>query len=130
MKRSSARVLVCAGLFAAAMATQAAAGADPYGTWLRPDDGTTFTFYKCGAVGLCVKVKGVRDPADRKLIGSMVFTGAEKIADNAWKGQVFNSEDGQSYIGKITVTGPSTLTLEGCALGGAICKGENWTRTK
>ena len=125
MKRLVAGMLICAGTLATAMAAS-----NPYGTWLRPDDGTTFTFYKCGAVGLCVKVKGVRDPADRKLIGSMVFTGAEKIADNTWKGQVFNSEDGQAYLGKITVTGPSTLTLEGCAMGGAICKGENWTRTK
>ena len=113
----------------AALTAPAALAAEPYGVWLRPEDGTTFTFFRCGP-GLCVKVKGVADPADRKYIGSMVFTGATKIGAAAWQGQVKNLEDGQTYMGKITVTSPTTATLDGCVLGGAICKGENWTRVK
>jgi uncharacterized protein (DUF2147 family) len=101
--------------------------ADPYGVWRRPEDGTTFTFFRCGG-GLCVKVKGVADPADKRYIGSMVFSGATKIGPDAWQGQVKNLEDGQTYLGKITMTGPATLTLDGCVLGGAICKGETWAR--
>ena len=104
-----------------------ALAADPYGVWKRPEDGTTFTFFRCGP-GLCVKVKGVTDPADKKYIGSMVFSGATKIGPNAWQGQVKNLEDGQTYMGKITVNSATSLTLDGCVLGGAICKGETWTR--
>jgi uncharacterized protein (DUF2147 family) len=103
--------------------------ADPYGVWRRPEDGTSFTFFRCGA-GLCVKVKGVTDPADRKYIGSMVFSGAEKIGPNAWQGQVKNLEDGQMYMGKIILNGANSLTLDGCVMGGAICKGETWTRVQ
>lgn len=103
--------------------------ADPYGVWRRTEDGTTFSFFRCGS-GLCVKVKGVTDPADNKYIGSMVFSGAQKIGPNVWQGQVKNLEDGQMYMGKITVDGPDSLTLDGCVLGGAICKGETWTRVQ
>ena len=103
--------------------------ADPYGTWKRPEDGTTFTFFRCGT-GLCVKVKGVTDPADRKYIGSMVFSNAAQVAPNVWQGQVKNLEDGQTYMGKITLDSATSLTLDGCVLGGAICKGETWSRVK
>ena len=41
-----------------------------------------------------------------------------------------NLEDGQSYMGKITLNGENSLTLDGCVLDGAICKGETWTRTR
>lgn len=110
------------------LATPALA-ADPYGVWRRPEDGTTFTFLRCGA-GLCVKVKSVTDPADRKYIGAMVFSGATRIGPNVWEGRVKNLEDGQTYMGKITLNGANSVTLDGCVLGGAICKGETWTRTR
>jgi len=106
-----------------------AVAAEPYGIWRRPEDGTTFTFFRCGA-GLCVKVRGVADPADRKFIGAMVFAGASKIGPNIWQGQVKNLEDGQTYMGKITLNGANSVTLDGCVLGGAICKGETWTRMR
>ena len=118
--------LASAALFCLA---STAFAADPYGVWRRPEDGTTFTFFRCGS-GLCVKVKGVTDPADKKYIGSMVFSGAQKIGADAWQGQVKNLEDGQTYMGKITLNGANALTLDGCVLGGAICKGESWTRVK
>ena len=121
--------LACIASVTLACFASAAIASDPYGVWRRPEDGTTFSFFRCGA-GLCVKVKGVTDPADRKYIGSMVFSGAVKIGPNVWQGQVKNLEDGQMYMGKITLNGPSTLTLDGCVLGGAICKGETWTRVE
>ena len=68
------------------------------------------------------------DPADRKYIGAMVFSGATKIGPNVWEGRVKNLEDGQTYMGKITLNGANSVTLDGCVLGGAICKGETWTR--
>ena len=112
-----------AALPAAAQAT------DPYGVWKRPSDGTTFNFSKCGE-GLCVKVRGVTDPADKKLIGATVFSGATKTGPNSWQGKVVNLEDGQTYMGKITITGPTSVKLEGCVMGGAICDGEDWVRGK
>ena len=45
-----------------------------------------------------------------------------------WAGQVYNAEDGKTYSGSLTLTGASTLKLEGCALGGLVCKAQTWTR--
>ena len=122
------RKTIFATLALAAFAAPASA-AEPYGVWRRPEDGTTFSFFRCGA-GLCVKVKGVTDPADRKYIGAMVFSGASKTGPNVWEGRVKNLEDGQTYMGKITLNSANSLTLDGCVLGGAICKGETRTRAR
>jgi uncharacterized protein (DUF2147 family) len=46
-----------------------------------------------------------------------------------WAGQVYNAEDGKTYSGSITLVDAKTLTLQGCALGGLICKSRTWTRT-
>lgn len=116
--------LVALAILASVPAAQAA---EPFGIWRRPQDGTTFSFFRCGA-GLCVKVKGVVDPADKRYVGAMVFSGASKTGPNVWEGRVKNLEDGETYMGKITLSSPNSVTLDGCVLGGAICKGENWTR--
>ena len=42
--------------------------------------------------------------------------------------QVYNAEDGKTYSGNLTFTGGNTLKLQGCALGGLICKGQTWTK--
>ncbi len=47
-----------------------------------------------------------------------------------WTGQVYNAEDGKTYSGNITAQGANALKLEGCALGGLICKGQSWTRAR
>ncbi|MFV0279161.1 MAG: DUF2147 domain-containing protein [Rhodoblastus sp.] len=103
--------------------------AEPYGVWRRPQDGTTFSFFRCGA-GLCIKVKSVANPADRKYVGALIFSGATKSGPNTWEGRVKNLEDGHVYNGKIQLTGPRSVTLNGCVLGGAVCDGETWTRIR
>ena len=117
--------LATAALF---LLTSMAFAADPYGVWRRPEDGTTFNFFRCGS-GLCVKVKGVTDPADRKFIGSMVFSGAQRPAPTSGKGgqEPRRQPDvhGQDHAQRI-----NSITLDGCVMGGAICKGETWTRVR
>ena len=49
---------------------------------------------------------------------------------NQWKGKVYNAEDGKTYTGFIQLTSANKLKLEGCVMGGLICKGETWTRSK
>jgi uncharacterized protein (DUF2147 family) len=51
-------------------------------------------------------------------------SGADK-----WTGQIYNAKDGKTYSGSMTVQGASALKLEGCVLGGLICRSETWTRT-
>ncbi len=47
---------------------------------------------------------------------------------NKWSGQVYNPEDGKTYSGSITLQDASTIKLQGCLLGGMICKTSTWTR--
>jgi uncharacterized protein (DUF2147 family) len=50
-------------------------------------------------------------------------SGADK-----WAGEVYNVEDGKTYSGSITMESATALKLQGCVLGGLICKGQTWTR--
>ena len=115
--------ILAAAATAAVLAT-AAHAADPYGTWTRPSNGTKVDFYNCGGK-LCAKVISSKNAAS---VGKVIMTGAAKTGDNTWKGDLLNTEDGQTYNGVVTLEGPKALNLKGCVLGGIVCKGETWVR--
>ena len=106
-------------------ATAAMAG-DATGNWVRPSTGTVIKTYNCGS-NLCAKIISVKDKSKQGTVGTVILSGASKISDNQWEGDLLNTEDGQTYSGKITLSGGG-LTLKGCVLGGIICKGETWSR--
>ncbi len=56
--------------------------------------------------------------------------GDEKAYRTTCAELVKNLDDGQMYMGKITLNDANSITLDGCVMGGAICKGETWTRVK
>jgi len=99
---------------------------EPYGLWLRPEGGVSFSFYDCGGL-LCAKVVGAARPEDQAGIGTVILRGAKRTAANEWRGKLYNSEDGKIYDGYITVTSDDELTLKGCILG-VLCGGETWKR--
>ena len=118
--RAAVGTLVLSGL-----ATLAHAG-DPTGTWTRPSTGTVVKFYNCGDQ-LCAKIVGVKDKSKQGTVGTVIMSGASKTGDNTWKGDLLNTDDGQTYSGVVTLVGGG-LSLKGCVLGGIICKGETWSR--
>ncbi len=122
------RSLSLTGLIASALvAGPASAGSnDPHGLWLRPEGGVQFSFYDCDG-RLCAKVVAAQNPEDRASIGTVILRGAKQVAPNEWKGKLFNTEDGKTYDGFITVKTPTELTLKGC-LWGVLCSDETWTR--
>lgn len=109
---------------AIAVATSTAALASPYGTWTRPSTGTKVEFYDCGGK-LCGKIVSSKN---KDTIGKQIVSGASKTGENTWKGNLLNTEDGQTYNGVITLEGPKALNLQGCVLGGIVCKGETWVK--
>lgn len=113
------------GLAAAALLTLSvsAFAADPFGTWTRPSTGAQISFYECSGK-LCAKVVAVKDQTKKDMVGKVIMTGAAKSGDNAWKGDLLNLEDGNTYSGTVTLLSASALNLKGCALGGLICKDE------
>jgi uncharacterized protein (DUF2147 family) len=100
---------------------------DPYGTWTRPSTGTQVNFYDCSGK-LCAKIVAVKDERRKSKIGTVIITGATKSADNQWKGDLLNADDGKVYTGVVTMQGANALNLKGCVA--FICQGETWTKVK
>jgi len=121
--------------------------ADPNGTWLTEGGEATVRIANCGAelCGTIVALKEPNDPAtgrpktdkynadagkrSRPVIGVLIVFGMKPSGTaDKWSGQVYNAEDGKTYSGSLTMQSARSLKLEGCVLGGLICKGQIWTR--
>jgi len=131
--------LLAAGFFAAA-APPAHAG-DARGDWVRPNGASKIRISSCGSA-LCGKLIWLREPRkdtenpdaakrDRPLLGVQIVRSMKPTGKgDQWKGKVYNAEDGKTYTGFIELTAAGQLKLEGCVMGGLICKGESWSRAK
>lgn len=118
-------IAAVAGSLLASTAAPALA-ASPNGTWVRPSTGTKAAFYDC--VGkLCAQVVGVKDPAKKGTIGTVIMGGAKKAGANRWDGDLLNTDNGNVYSGHVTLWGAG-LELQGCALAGLVCQRETWKR--
>ena len=116
------------------------------GTWLTQTGTSRVKIADCGGA-LCGTIVWLKEPnedgkpktdknnpdAARKtkpLIGTQIVLGMKPSGADKWVGQVYNAEDGKTYSGNLTLTGDNTLQLQGCALGGLLCKSQTWTRAK
>jgi uncharacterized protein (DUF2147 family) len=128
-------------------AAMPASAADPRGNWMTENGRAKVAIVNCGSA-LCGNIVALTEPNDpatgkpktdtnnpdadkrtRPLIGVQIVIGMTPDTAEKWKGQVYNAEDGRTYSGSITLVNATTLTLQGCALGGLICKNQTWTRT-
>ncbi|MBO0751184.1 MAG: DUF2147 domain-containing protein [Bradyrhizobiaceae bacterium] len=134
-------------VLSAAWAAPAAAG-DPRGNWMTDDGKAKIAIVSCGGA-LCGNIVALTEPIDpatgkpktdsnnpdaakraRPLVGVQIVIDMKPDSADKWTGQVYNAEDGKTYSGSITLVDARTLTLQGCALAGLICKNRTWTRTK
>lgn len=140
MLKSTLTIALFAAGLVAASATMSAA-ADAKGDWVRPNGASKIRISACGNA-LCGKLIWLREPRNdtenpdaskrsRPLVGVQIVQSMKPTgADNKWKGKVYNAEDGKTYTGFIVLTSADKLKLEGCVMGGLICKGETWSRAK
>lgn len=113
---------------ASLLATPALAD-DVTGTWLRDTGASHVRFAPCGGA-LCGTIAWLKPGVETTAkIGQKIFYDMKPAGANAWSGNAFNPEDGKTYTGKMTLAG-GTLTTQGCALGGLICKSTTWTKVK
>ena len=77
---------------------------------------------------MCGKIVGQRDPARRDSVGAIIVTGATRVSQNTWRGELYNPEDKQTYAGVLTLRSANALNMQGCVLGGLICKDETLTK--
>jgi uncharacterized protein (DUF2147 family) len=128
--------------------TGTALAADPMGTWLTQGGNSRIRIADCGGA-LCGTIVWLKEPNDaetgkpktdknnsdaakrsRPLIGVQIVLGMKPAGADKWSGQVYNAEDGKTYSGNLTYSGGDALQLQGCALGGLVCKGQAWTKAK
>jgi uncharacterized protein (DUF2147 family) len=119
---------------------------EPTGTWVNENGRVTVRLNSCGGA-LCGTIVAMKEPTDREtgrpktdrhnpdaskrdrpMIGLPVVFGMKPSGEGKWSGRIYNADDGKTYAGHITTTGPRSLKVEGCALGGLICRAQNWTR--
>ena len=111
---------------------------DPTGDWRVADGVASIRVAECngsmwGAV-VWEQEPGGRDTNNpdvskrgRPTLGMPILLGMARTKDNQWDGQIYNSQDGNTYSASVTLLNPDTLSVQGCFLG-FLCGGENWTR--
>ena len=114
--------------------------ASPEGTWLTESGKTQVHIAPCGS-NYCGTIVWMQSPEkdaknpdkakrNRDLVGSQMLYGLKPDGSDAWKGKLYNFENGKTYTGKMELTGANALKLSGCILGGAICKSQSWKKLK
>ena len=125
---------------------EAAFAAEPNGTWLTQTGTSRIRVADCGGA-LCGTIIWLKEPNDpdtgkpktdknnsdaakrsRPLLGVQIVLGMKPAGADKWTGQVYNAEDGKTYSGNLTWSGGDSLQLQGCALGGLVCKSQTWTK--
>jgi uncharacterized protein (DUF2147 family) len=124
----------------------AVASADPAGNWNTAEGKARVRIADCGG-GLCATVLSLKEPnapeggpkldirnvdaskRTRPIVGISLLSGMAPQGDQ-WLGKIYNPEDGKTYKAYMSEQGSDKLKVQGCALGGLICKTQIWTRAK
>jgi len=107
--------------FGAAVAASPAFADDINGTWLRESGASKVKFAPCGGA-ICGNLVWIKPGTDTPAkVGQRLFFDIKPTGPNAWSASYANPDDGKTYAAKISLSG-GTLTTEGCALGGMICR--------
>ena len=120
--------------------------ADPIGTWQTEEGRGTVRMSDCGGA-LCGTLIALKEPIDpqtgkpkldrnntdpgergRPIVGIQIVSALKAAGPNKWSGQIYNPEDGKTYNANVTLQDANTLKVQGCILGGVICKTNTWTR--
>jgi uncharacterized protein (DUF2147 family) len=139
-------ILRVAAIAVAVLGLCGPAGADPIGTWLTEGGKSRVKIVDCGGA-LCGTIIWLKEPNDpetgkpktdknnddagqrsRPIIGVPIVISMKPNGPNKWAGAGYSPERGKNFTGSLTELGPNSVRLEGCALGGLVCQGQNWTR--
>jgi uncharacterized protein (DUF2147 family) len=127
------------GVIAAGAVCAAPAPQGPSGDWSVANGKALIRVVNCGGQywGVVASERNpggtdVNNPStalrNRPTLGMPILLGmASSSQPNSWRGEIYNSQDGRTYSGRITLVNPSTLRVEGCVLG-FLCGGEDWHR--
>jgi len=117
-------------------AAPAQASADPViGTWINPKGTVTVRTARCGRA-ICGKVVSAARSAQEKaraagtgrLVGMEILSDFRPAGEGTWQGQAFIPDVGITVPATMTQIGRDRLQIEGCGMGGYVCKQQVWTR--
>lgn len=129
-----------AALALCGFAGSASAG-EPTGFWLVADGNARIRIGPCadaywGVIDWAVKPQELDihnpDPAkrNRTVVGIPILLAMKASGPDEWSGEVYNAQNGKTYMAKISLLNPDELKITGCVLGGLFCGGETWARAK
>ncbi|MEM6896485.1 MAG: DUF2147 domain-containing protein, partial [Pseudomonadota bacterium] len=109
----------------------AAAADDVLGTWQsEPGDTGAFihvTMAQCGTK-ICGTISDVIGSDDRSIVGRQMISDMSPNGGGAYSGgTIWAPDQDRNYRAKMSLAGDS-LEVEGCVLGGAVCRGQTWSR--
>jgi uncharacterized protein (DUF2147 family) len=124
-------------LIAAFVASAAARpNADPaIGTWINPKGTVTVSIVRCGRA-ICGKViaaapsaqEAARAAGTAKLVGTEILHDLRPAGPGRWAGEAFIPDLGITAEATMTQLSRDELQIEGCRLGGYLCRRQVWHR--
>jgi uncharacterized protein (DUF2147 family) len=105
------------------------------GIWLNPRGTVAVRTGDC-AGRLCgwvawaspVAKADARDSGVDPLLGTELLQNYHHKGSRAWSGSLYVPDIGHRFPSTITLLGPSELKVEGCLIGGFICRSQVWQR--
>ena len=103
------------------------------GVWQSPkdEDGSFLTVrvHPCERAGedRCAVVTGAYHGAKKEAVGLQVMR-VEPKSDGSWEGEIVQPLSGDVYDSNIRVVRRDVLHVDGCVLGGLLCRTQEWTR--
>ena len=129
--------MIRAIFFATTLFAAPALAASPIeGSWTNPHRSVTVRIGPCDGETLCGRVTSASADARSsaaeggtpKLIGTELMSGLEPNGEGSWHGEVFVPDVNRRAEADIHLLNPRILEVQGCALGGLLCKSQTWTR--
>ncbi|MBV9458341.1 MAG: DUF2147 domain-containing protein [Bradyrhizobium sp.] len=148
MTRSTLTIFrIVAVMSLGALDANAAQPAEVVGVWLNPQGTTRVRISPCGAA-LCGTIVWLQtsndpqtgepltdrnnpDPANRNrpILGMQILTDVKPgRTAGEWTGKFYAPNDGKIHDATLSMDGPNAIKLEGCMIGGLICRTRTWTR--
>ena len=106
------------------------------GTWSNPKGSVVVRTVRCGQA-ICGSVIRASSEAKEKaraagtanLVGTRILTGFRPIGAGRWQGEAFIPDLGLTAPATMVQLDRNSLEIEGCSLGGYLCKKQLWRRT-
>ncbi len=112
-------------VFAASPAL-AQSGPDATGLWSRTDGNSRVKIERCGA-DLCVTNLWIRDTSRGEAVGDRLIMSLKPRNATTLRGTAWDPKSQRTYTLNVRVTG-NRMTMNGCILGGLVCRSFSWTR--